>query len=182
MTANAFHSDRMECLAAGMNDFVAKPIELNELDAAIRRVMPSGEPRPDQIAPPAVLCDAQKLSNLTDYIGINGLAEILEEFLFDSQRLLEEVRTAIEAGFVDQAVAVLESLSEAMGTLGMIEAAAAANLWHGSISESGTMSDEPLERLRTMIVKSIEEARASLVERSGEDAADAKLSLLASVS
>lgn len=182
MTANAFNSDRMECLAAGMNDFVAKPIELNELDAAIRRVMPSGEPRPDQIAPPALLCDAQKLSNLTDYIGINGLAEILEEFLLDSQRLLDEVRTAIAAGSVDQAVAVLESLGEAMTTLGMFEAAAAANLWRGSISESGMMSDEPLERLRTMIVKSIEEARAWLIESGGKDAADAKLSLLASVS
>ncbi len=182
MTANAFHSDRMECLAAGMNDFVAKPIELNELDAAIRRVMPSGEPQPDQIAPPVVLCDVQKLSNLTDYIGINGLAEILEEFLLDLQRLLDEVRTAIAAASVDQAVAVLESLGEAMTTLGMFEAAAAANLWRGSISESGMMSDEPFERLRTMIVKSIEEARAWLVERSGKDVVDAKPSLLASVS
>ncbi len=95
MTANAFQSDRMECLAAGMNDFITKPIELNELDAAIRRVMPSGARKPETIAPPAPLCDPQKLANLTDYIGISGLAEILEEFVIDSQHLLDALRTAI---------------------------------------------------------------------------------------
>ena len=41
MTANAFHSDRNLCLAAGMNDFVSKPIELDALVAAIRRVLPA---------------------------------------------------------------------------------------------------------------------------------------------
>ena len=37
MTANAFEEDRMRCLEAGMNDFVAKPIEPQNLFAAILR-------------------------------------------------------------------------------------------------------------------------------------------------
>ncbi len=64
----------------------------------------------------------------------------------------------------------------------MIEAAAAANLWRGSIGELGLLSDAPLTKLQTQIDQSIAEARAWLLERSVRDGADAKPSLLASIS
>src|SRR5205823_2205320 len=35
MTANVFETDRDACLAAGMNDFIGKPINLADLAAAI---------------------------------------------------------------------------------------------------------------------------------------------------
>jgi len=43
MTANAFHSDRELCLAAGMDDYVSKPIDLEALDRAIRQVLRIGK-------------------------------------------------------------------------------------------------------------------------------------------
>ncbi len=42
MTANAFEDDRQACLAAGMNDFVAKPATLATLRSAVARFMETG--------------------------------------------------------------------------------------------------------------------------------------------
>ncbi len=40
MTANAFDSDKADCLAAGMNDFISKPIQPSDLEQRIRRWLP----------------------------------------------------------------------------------------------------------------------------------------------
>src|SRR5437763_11383543 len=46
MTANAMAGDREACLAAGMTDYISKPIRPAELGAALQRVPPRNESAP----------------------------------------------------------------------------------------------------------------------------------------
>ena len=46
VTARAMQGDRERCLAAGMDDYLAKPVHPAELIALLRRYLPQGAPVP----------------------------------------------------------------------------------------------------------------------------------------
>ena len=96
MTANALPEDREACFAAGMNDYVAKPIRAEELAAALKRAQPLRERRRRCGRESEIGLDAAALQNLRDLGGDEFLAEVVDVFLADAPALITSLRSSLE--------------------------------------------------------------------------------------
>ncbi len=93
MTANAMQGDRELCLAAGMDDYVSKPIRVEELIAALERTA-SPAPEPARTAPASDLLDTAAFERLRATMG-GGLQELVATFVEDTHELVETLRRAL---------------------------------------------------------------------------------------
>jgi CheY-like chemotaxis protein len=98
MTANAMPEDREACFAAGMDDYVAKPIRPNELARALRRSRPLRDTRTASANGAAADLDASAIESLRDLGGDDFLAEVVDTFLSDAPALVATLRTASVEG------------------------------------------------------------------------------------
>ncbi|OPX22954.1 MAG: hypothetical protein B1H02_05515 [Candidatus Latescibacteria bacterium 4484_107] len=132
MTANAMKGEREKCLEAGMDDYVAKPINAKELYATIERMM-DGRPQPPAGLEPAGGSDNPRevarldLSTVIDAVDGDKelLKELAESFVEDSTGQLEELRESLELGDAEQIGRKAHRLKGAVGNFG---AKAAYNL------------------------------------------------------
>jgi CheY-like chemotaxis protein/HPt (histidine-containing phosphotransfer) domain-containing protein len=105
MTANAMRGDRERCLAAGMDDYLSKPVKPEHLEQVLQRWMAN----PPPIGPTAVAAPEPELGDasldpeiLTRLVHLNRpgrpnlLSDLIRQFLEDTPRQLAALREAAE--------------------------------------------------------------------------------------
>ena len=94
MTANAMPEDREACLAAGMDDYVAKPISPDVLAKALSRARPAGEATGTRVDGVAPKLDPGAVQSLKELGGDEFVAEVIDTFLGDAPGLVATLRAA----------------------------------------------------------------------------------------
>ncbi len=125
MTAHAMHGDREKCLAVGMDDYLSKPVDLNELDAVIKKWESERDSAATAIATPhteAVLessvVDIVRLQELADH-DPNAMNDLVSLYLTQADEQMQKLNTAIQAGDLKQTASISHSLVGASATCGM---------------------------------------------------------------
>ena len=170
MTANASHSDRDACLAAGMDDHIGKPIDLELLVSRLLRLSGREEGALPSAAPVASERPVESLGVVLRRFGGDArlFASLLERFAEDSATLLATLERAWQAGDSEGAVAVLHSLKGSAGTMGAQRLAArAADGERAGKAGAGLPADVAAEltTLRLLLAESLADLRAALAER-----------------
>jgi signal transduction histidine kinase/DNA-binding response OmpR family regulator len=145
MTAEAMSGDRDRCLAAGMNDYVAKPIRVDELVAAIKRT-----PRRRSAAQHAPLngdvIDRETLTRLSEGAGGDAefVAELISQFLADAPELVAAASASLETGAADEVRRAAHTLKSTAATFGA-QTLAARSRELEEAAKRGDLSEGPTQ-------------------------------------
>ena len=112
MTANAMEEDREACFAAGMDDYVAKPIRPDELARALQDVLPVE--RKDG----GDALDGTELDGLRELGGDDFVGELIATFLRDAPDLLATLRRSLDDHDVDELRRAAHTLKSNGATFG----------------------------------------------------------------
>jgi CheY-like chemotaxis protein len=124
ITANALQGDREKCLAAGMDDYISKPVQMDEL---LRALTESGS-QASQTSPVCLIeetktaiFDPTMLGQFQAEMGQDGAemaAELIEVFLADTPHRLTELQASLAQADADRLQKVAHSLKSAAALLG----------------------------------------------------------------
>ncbi len=127
LTANAMQGDRERCIAAGMNDYISKPIRMEDLHEAFDRcpIKPQAEEEAGEAEVEDTVINFQVLDELVTMLGndIEFASGLIHDFLEDGEELLGNIRSALEGGNASELERAAHTLKSSSATFGAIEAA-----------------------------------------------------------
>jgi HPt (histidine-containing phosphotransfer) domain-containing protein len=132
MTAQAFESDRLRCLASGMDAYVTKPVHVPALLKMIESVGAGGNCMNTELAGEGASVGAQ-LRQLDESLALSRvggdvdlLKEVIELFLDDYPSTLEKIKSAVAASDASALEHSAHSLKGSVSTFGASRAFEAA--------------------------------------------------------
>jgi two-component system, sensor histidine kinase and response regulator len=146
MTANAFPEDREKCFEAGMDDYVAKPVRLQDLANVLARWQPAGE----QMSGEPAACPSEAngwgtvavdVAVLTELGGLDETGELLttliRHYLDETPQRMAVMQAALTSGDATILAETAHALKGASANLGAIRMQALC----GELQTSGRNSD-----------------------------------------
>ena len=178
MTAHSMSGDRERCLAAGMDDYLSKPVRPEDLAAALARWVPTAEkdaspgapehgaPGPQREADPGgEVLSSVTISDLRASLTPGVRRGLLETFEQSLPRRLEEIAAAIERADRGEVRRVAHLLKGSAATLGAQELRAACQ----RLDHTGREGDAPvgtaeLDMLGETALRALDALRNALLE------------------
>ncbi|MDX2104821.1 MAG: response regulator [Candidatus Melainabacteria bacterium] len=141
MTAHALASDRLECLTAGMDDYISKPVNQKKLAEVLERWMPrvtrTGNSNQEITGDIAIKKRPIEIETLKKTFGAKVAVELMLEFLSDSRRLLQKLDNDLE---MEDLTALKMDLHELKGMT--------ASLYASEIAELSRSSEERIRQAK----------------------------------
>ena len=172
VTASTMQGQVERCLQQGMDDFLAKPLRLVELDNMVRKWLPAPpqplesiqqlEP-PETVAIPASMMAIWDASVLSEMTGENPPLHrrLLEKFLLNSETQVQTLMVSTDAGefaAVADLAHALKSASRMVGALHLGELCE-------QLETAGSDSDGPAcHRLKAGLAQAFDQSRVSVME------------------
>jgi len=163
MTANALRGDREICLEAGMDDYISKPVYLEELRGAMERAGRSrlagkAQTSAESVPHPQAAALAEPIKNGQPAVDGETLArrvlkypsglKVIRLYLSDSDKVLGELRMAAQNGDVRGIAAATHNLKGISAYVGAhLFSDLCAAIEEEAITETGLPSDEKLQQL-----------------------------------
>jgi CheY-like chemotaxis protein/HPt (histidine-containing phosphotransfer) domain-containing protein len=171
MTAHAMEGDRERCLAAGMDDYLSKPLELPAVHAALERWMakPAASPAgPAGVTLAGPVVDTERVSRLRATLTTGGnaslFARVLRGFIADTGERVEALRRSVEQGEAQAAQQVAHALRGSCANIGVARMAEVAEALE-RLAATGRLDGAPA--LVQQLVEEFRQAEAALAPELG---------------